>query len=336
MKLSTRLAVRIPAIRRVYDERNALRAQLAGALDRKGDRHTPACSPFYHFNAAFDPELVIRSHAASAVSAHPDYLTNFLGVRVRPRYFPGILDSRGGQIENAPIPGNWHADMSEWGAALRSVDLACDSFTVMELGCGWGCWLNNTGTAAARQGLKVNLIGIEGDRDHLDFGHEATAVNGFSPHQIFLHHGLAAAGSGTALFPRQDHAGAAWGLQPLFDPDEPTRDRLLRDGTHVELPTRSLEDLSAGFARIDLLHIDIQGGETDLVAGSLDVLARKVAYMVIGTHSRQIEGRIMEILLDAGWVLEIERPAIFVIETAGPRITVDGVQGWRNPRLIAG
>jgi hypothetical protein len=42
----------------------------------------------------------------------------------------------------------------------------------------------------------------------------------------------------------------------------------------------------------------------------------------------------MTTLLASGWELEIERPAIFVLEPGGPRITVDGVQGWRNPRLL--
>jgi hypothetical protein len=96
----------------------------------------------------------------------------------------------------------------------------------------------------------------------------------------------------------------------------------------------ALEELASPLARIDLLHVDIQGGEADLVAGSLGVLADKVAYIVIGTHSRQIEGRLMDTLLGAGWTLEIERSAILVPGPSGPVVSVDGVQGWRNPRLL--
>lgn len=334
MKLATRLALKIPAIRRVRDERDDLRARLARALDRQGNGHLTAYSPFWHYNACFDAEAVIRAHAVPAIVPDPDYLTNFLGVKVHPRYFPGILDGRGGEVEAPPVPANWHADMAEWAAALRAVDLARARFTVMELGCGWGCWLNSTGRAAARRGLVVHLVGIEADRDHLAFGQEATAVNGFRPDQVTLHHGLAAARSGTALFPRQAQAGGQWGLAPLPAPDAATKARLLAAGSHVELPVRGLDELADGHARIDLLHVDIQGGETALVQGSLGVLADKVAYLVIGTHSRAIEGALFEALHGAGWVLEIERPALLAIEPQGPRVTVDGVQGWRNPRLL--
>jgi hypothetical protein len=44
----------------------------------------------------------------------------------------------------------------------------------------------------------------------------------------------------------------------------------------------SLEKASAAHPRIDLLHIDIQGGEADLIRDSLAILNKKVAYMTIG------------------------------------------------------
>lgn len=95
-----------------------------------------------------------------------------------------------------------------------------------------------------------------------------------------------------------------------------------------------LAALAAGHGRIDLLHIDIQGGEADLIDQCLPLLNEKVAYMVIGTHPKQIEGRLYETLLNAGWRLEMERAAIFDL-TRGPTpfVTVDGVQRWLNPAL---
>jgi hypothetical protein len=56
---------------------------------------------------------------------------------------------------------------------------------------------------------------------------------------------------------------------------------------------------------------------------------------VIGTHSREIEGELFATLLADGWVLEIERPAILELAKGKPPKTHgDGVQGWRNPRLL--
>jgi FkbM family methyltransferase len=289
---------------------------------------------FYNYDAAFDPQEVMRRHAVPDLAPRPGFLTNFLGVVIDPKFFPSILDERAGQVEGIPIPANWHADIAEWGAALRAVDLARRTFTVVELGCGWGCWLNNTGVAARRAGLDVRLIGVEGDKGHVQFAREACAANGFSPSQVTLHNAVAAANPGIALFPKQEKVGMAWGLEPVFGATEAQRQEAVRTGEYYELPMIALDELARDHPRIDLLHVDIQGGEADLVAGTLDLLRAKVACLLVGTHSRQIEGRLFEMLLGAGWRLEIERPAILAVDGAAVGVTVDGVQGWRNPALL--
>ena len=75
-------------------------------------------SPFFHYNAIFDPQEVMRRHAVPRLRAREGYVTNFLGVVVDPKFLPAILDGRGGHVEAIPIPANWHADIAEWGAAL--------------------------------------------------------------------------------------------------------------------------------------------------------------------------------------------------------------------------
>ena len=195
--------------------------------------------------------------------------------------------------------------------------------------------MNNTGAAARRAGRAVQLIGIEGDPGHIGFAREACEANGFRPSEVTLHHGVAAAEPGTALFPHQDQAGSSWGLEPIFGATEPQREQALRSGRYDALPMIPLEDVAAQHDRIDLLHIDIQGGEADLVAACLPLLCRKFAYLLIGTHSRAIEGKLFELLLGAGWRLEIERPCRLHLIEGTPSTDVDGVQGWRNPMLLA-
>ena len=96
----------------------------------------------------------------------------------------------------------------------------------------------------------------------------------------------------------------------------------------------SLAAASKDYDRVDLLHIDIQGGEADLIRDCVALLNGKVAYIVVGTHSREIEGQIFATLRAAGWALEIERPAILSLANGIPQVTVDGVQGWRNLKLL--
>ena len=327
------IGLAVPQIRRLYDSRNALAERLA-QTEEKWAALSAASSPFSHYNSQFDAIDTMQRHAVANLTPTEGYLTNFLGVRIPPKVFPTILDDRAGQVEAIPIPANWHADIAEWAAALRAVDLARDSFTMIELGCGWGCWMNNSGVAARNAGLKVHLIGVEGDEGHVAFAQETFTANGFSADQIDLRRGVAAAGSGFALFPRQAHAGGSWGLEPVFGASETQRRQAALAGSHDELPMIPMADLVQDHARIDLLHIDIQGGEADLIEACAPLLREKVGFLLIGTHSREIEGRLFTALRRDGWVLEIERPAIFMLTKEAPVVTVDGVQGWRNPALI--
>lgn len=290
----------------------------------------------FQYNSQIDAEEIVLSHARQDLQAHPGFLTNYLGVRIDTKFLPSLLSGSAGLVEPAPIPANWHADTAEWAAALRAVDLAGSQFTMAELGCGWGCWMNNTGVAARNAGRDVHLIGVEGDAGHLGFAREALATNGFAPEEVTLHRGIAAAQAGTALFALQDTAGENWGLAPVFGADAAERDRLLATGRYEPLPMVPLADV-IGSRTLDLLHMDIQGGEAELVKSCLSILNERVKYLVIGTHSRQIEGQIFDTLQAAGWHLEIERPAILTLTPDGPATSIDGVQGWRNlrPRTVA-
>ena len=195
MRVLHKLALGIPQVRRLRDARDALLHERDELAARLAERVAPD-SPFFHYNAAFDPQEVMRRHAAPDLRPSAGYLTNYLGVRIDPKFFPTILQGRADEVEPIPIPANWHADIAEWGAALRAVDLARGVFTVIELGCGWGCWMNNTGVAARRAGLDVRLIGVEGDEAHLGFAREASVANGFAPGQVTLRRGIAAPAGG--------------------------------------------------------------------------------------------------------------------------------------------
>ncbi|MGB3865113.1 MAG: class I SAM-dependent methyltransferase [Xanthobacteraceae bacterium] len=286
-------------------------------------------SPFFHYNASFDAVETMKRHAVSDLRSDPAYLTNFLGVKIATRYFPGILDGREGEVEPIPIPANWHSDIAEWAYALRAVDKAKDTFRIIELGCGWGCWMNNTGAAARRRGLRVDLIGIEGDEGHVGFARESLAANGFAPDEFKVVHGVAAPNRAEALFPIVANSGATWGSEPIFEATPEQISKAKRSSNYQVLDTYPLSDLSHG-RPIDLLHIDIQGGETDFVKANFADIDQYVRRMLIGTHSRIIEGDILRFMIDRGWRLEIERPCIFGLVDGRPQIQVDGVQGWVN------
>lgn len=286
-------------------------------------------SRFWHYDATFDPIALIRRYEDTSRATFPGHYVNYFGVAIATKFFPHILQEG---VEGDTVPANWHADIAEFGAALRAVELSGESFHAVELGCGWGCWMNIAGAAARRAGKSVFLAGIEGDPSHICYAQEAMATNGFAPSQYLLHHGIAAAEAGVALFPKQD--GNQWGLAPVFGATVAEQEKAILSGAYDVLPMVPLSALVPPGGRIDLLHMDIQGGEADLVEAAIDTLSDSVAYMVIGTHSREIEGRLFDILPKAGWKLEIDRPATYHINHSPILVAVDGVHGWRNTRLL--
>ena len=87
----------------------------------------------------------------------------------------------------------------------------------------------------------------------------------------------------------------------------------------------------------DLVHIDVQGSEVEICRAGLAGLQERVRWLVIGTHSRVIEGALIALLRDAGWVLENEKPCRFTFSPTALDLvamtTLDGTQVWRNPEM---
>ena len=312
----------------------ALREELVAAIAQTQRYKTDVqSSVFYHYNARFDAVSLINSYEAPDRQPVDGHKVNFFGVAVPKKVLPAHVVDSIPDVERNPLPANWHADIAEFAAALRAVALAKNTFSMIELGCGWGCWMNITGVAAKRKGLTTKVIGVEGDPTHVDFATETLDRNGFAENERALFRGIAGAREGVALFPTKSADVEDWGLEPVFDPTPEQRAALAKGGTYEELPVFGLEKLMGDLTYVDLVHIDIQGGERDFVANSIDALNARVGYLVIGTHSRPIEGALFETLLTNGWELEIERPAVIDVNGTAPVTLVDGVQGWRNPRV---
>ncbi len=204
-----------------------------------------------------------------------------------------------------------------------------------ELGCGWGCWMNNTGVAARTAGLDVHLIGVEGDEGHFAFAREACATTGSRRTQVTLspRHRGGALGDGALSTPGA--AGEQWGLEPVFGATEDERAVAVASGEFDELPTISLRRLTrrAREARPAARGHPGRRGRPGRVVPSG---ARRGAWPTsssVRTHARSRDV-CSRSLLGGNWRLEIERPAIVALGAAGPTTTVDGVHGWRNLSLV--
>lgn len=284
----------------------------------------------------------------------PGFITDFLGIRTRTTYIQGV-ESQSGVVESAPIPMNFHATEVEWAGSLSSVLQAESSYVAVELGAGWCPWLVAMARAASLRRIdNIQLCGIEACQAHLNFATQHFEDNGFDVSVHRLMHGIVAERDGRADFPVIEDPAADWGSAAILDKDDQKSDLLTsyrgarrlvhslkqyfkswRRTKYQRLPAYSMKTILYPYARVDLVHMDIQGHEFDVVHAAREVLEAKVLRLVIGTHSDEISDALRQDLETGPWVLERTEPCTY--ETGRNKRTLirDGCQVWRNTDLCA-
>jgi FkbM family methyltransferase len=264
-----------------------------------------------------------------------DAFQDILGSVTRVEYLGNLWSGLAGYVyRGVPRMGEQGLHgTAEWIGTFRSVLEAGDSFEAMELGAGWAPWLIVCKRAAERRGLsRVKLTGVEGSEDHYGFMLDNFRTNGVATEEHSLHHAVAGAYDGVASFPKLKLAHDDYGANAVFsDAERPAAEYR---GDLEEIRSISLATLLADKERVDLIHIDIQGHEEDVLRAGIEHLNAKVRRMVIGTHSRAIEGHLFDLLHENGWKCEFELPCSLSLGEDGRLyLTVDGEQVWRNDRL---
>lgn len=181
------------------------------------------------------------------------------------------------------------------------------------------------------------MVGVEADDRHFSWLREHLANNGFDPDAHRLLNGVIGTQDGDAFFPALD-SEYDWGGAAVYTKiGDHGIDCRGREFHYVRKPAYSIKRALDGITTLDLVHVDIQGAEKDVIPSALDVLTQKVRWLVIGTHSRIIEGVLFDVLSRNGWKLENEKPCAFHISEVEPisekHTRVDGAQVWQNPHL---
>jgi len=198
----------------------------------------------------------------------------------------------------------------------------------MELGAGYGPWLVAGAIAARRRGIQdIRLYGVEAELGNYQAMRDHFVDNGIDPALHHLYHGAAGRQDGTLYWPlapkgeEREH----WGGRPQ------TR----QNPELCAVRAYSLAGLLRNEAIWDLLHLDVQGDELTLLESCLPELKSRVRRLVIGTHSRKIEGDVLSLLYGEKFILEHEKPAKFLFSPKADNLEamtlVDGTQVWFNP-----
>jgi FkbM family methyltransferase len=269
--------------------------------------------------------------------AEPGWDVNFLGVRTRVAYFS--VHEQFGDFSRPrwfktplPVPNE---DYFEWIALLEAVVASRGSFTMVELGAGWGRWIVN-GIAALRalRPLPYHVVGVEAEPTHFMWMRQHLADNDIDPRNATLIEAAVAKTDGGVLF----HVGEAadWYGQAIVRADEAITAGALasRTGGRAVQPVRavSVRTVLQELEHVDLLDVDIQGAEADVLEPAGDVLGERVKRAYVATHDRASEERLRALFLELGWTCAYDFPGAGPAETPWGRIMFeDGAQLWLNP-----
>jgi FkbM family methyltransferase len=271
-------------------------------------------------------------------TAERGFVVDFLGVRHRLSALWPEARQLDAQVLGKPVPSDFHAETVEWIGMLKSVAAARDRWVVMELGAGYGTWVVGSGVAARRRGIEAfKLYGVEADPQHCASMRQHLIDNGFDPEAHRVIQAAVGAEAGQARWPKiaDSSLNVGWSLRPMQRGEGDYMGRAFEET--IDVTVLALGDLVGLEPVWDLIHIDVQGQEVALVNSCLDLLNERARWMIVGTHSRKIDGDLIEILTRAGWALEHEKPTRFTFQQGAPSLEAmtrhDGTQVWHNPRL---
>jgi hypothetical protein len=216
----------------------------------------------------------------------------------------------------------------------------------MELGAGIAPWLVASTAAARLRGIdNIRLLGVEADPGRFALMVQNFHDNMIDPNEHTLICGGVGTISGKAKWPRisdpRNFSGGRpirsyGGQQETLDSEDIKYLEGLIDG-FVDVNIISFEQLLETQPRWDLVHLDVQGTEVDLCTTCITRMSNSVRYLVVGTHSRKLDGDLLALMYRAGWDLEHEKPVGFTYnkqsQTLERMTRSDGVQVWRNPNV---
>jgi hypothetical protein len=100
------------------------------------------------------------------------------------------------------------------------------------------------------------------------------------------------------------------------------------------VPSVSLRGLLSDLDRVDLIDTDIEGQELPAIRAPIADLDAKVKRPYIGTHGKEIESELKQLLSGHGWRCLADYSLLSTSETPWGTVRFEnGVQSWVNSRL---
>jgi len=262
-KLARRLALLIPPIARLYDDRNRLRDEMAhravGGVQSLGDWPTPSEW------ARWDPFRANRYY----------YLGGGIALVFTNKNRPIFLSTRESHLALRLITqGAW-----EQGVALAIRRHLDPGDTVVEIGCNHGC---HSLAICEEIGPSGKLYGFEANPRIFHLLRLTLLYNDFHPQRSLLFNFAAGNRVGEVPFiiPKLDIAGGwvSTADDPfIINPSMQTTVEQIKSAVEM----RRLDDVLSDLPKIDMLRMDIEGSEGNAILGALELIKRSPRLTII-------------------------------------------------------
>jgi FkbM family methyltransferase len=285
-----------------------------------------------------DAELCARY--ATQSEATEGKITDFLGIKTNSRFHPWAQHLNNKVVGELPIPDDsLRAEAIEYFAVLKSLEAAPpSSFSVIEVGASYAPWTCVAAVLAKRTGrYESKFVAVEASKYLFDLipAHLGENDIRLEERKFRLINGAVSVRREVLQFPKVSNPGENGGQVSKTVSET---DYLGRAVEYEAVQGYPIPDLMAS-GIYDLLHVDIQGMEHDVLSAAMRVVNEQARAVFVGTHSRKIEGQLLELFHANGWKLERERPTKFAYCASRSDIvgwtTRDGGQYWTNPRKLS-
>ncbi|KTD00215.1 FkbM family methyltransferase [Fluoribacter gormanii] len=274
------------------------------------------------------------------------FYTDYFGIKTDLSFFSIYNTHHDQSIGRLPFPcDTLHAEALEYIGAIKAVETARNRFVCIELGAGYGPWLVFAAKIAQQNGINdITLVGVEADKERIALMRAHFIKNGLP---ISEHDEIKTENQITT---RCIYGGITESNGPLFygasgigdwggavSNDSSAMDYRGYELAKSRVPSYTIEDILHDFNHVDYVHMDIQGSEFKSLKHSIESINKKVRFMLIATHSRKIEGELLELLIQNKWTLLHEKPCKFdfnpKLSNLTGMATLDGIQVWFNANL---
>ena len=288
----------------------------------------------------FDSVARLKKYVEPTLEPEEGFHKDCFGVKTKYTFFRS--ESGTSLYRELPFPDNGlYGEMIEILSTCFAVDAGEQDMVVYEFGAGFAPWLVVSANFALKRGVdSLRLVAVEADPERLPLIDDHFANNGLpkagEPHPLVstkIVHAAVSDAPGELHFSAQSIHD--WGGGVSSDVAE-TDYRGMQAAT-VAVPALPVDVLLKDETLVDLIHFDIQGFEYRSIAAAAETMNSKVKSIIIGTHSRVIEGQLIDHLRKNGWLLVFEKPCKFNPTSRLPDLTgatyFDGTQFWINPRF---